>query len=556
MVKTIAVFRGRSRSINTKSEINHKEQIAMAYDTNNNLVVSGYTAEAVVATDYSSSENSHFQVMKVAYGDSTTFSRVTSSSGLPVSITNASIPISGSVSASGTVVVSSVTNPISITGPSISIRSLTAGDPLAATASTSADFVRVVGYSGGWAVGVTATNFAIRSLTAGNPFAATANPNADFVRVIGYSGAFPIAVTGSSFDIRGLSFGKDSVSVIGGITIQIGNPNPYFGSGAGISLGNGFQDRILRASRNDAVLTTGNALEAYLGSNASVEDTVRVVGLSGAYPVSTLSYGLTAIGNANSRVPFLMNSDGSLFVTLAAGSIGVTASVTGLSLGSIIISGISLAAATSTTNAIQIHGYTGNGSFPVFVQGASGHTFATRLLSSLTDSIAITGDVRIASIASGSTVAVTTAFDSQVITGFTVNGLSEIGGDVRTVQGDIASISGAIGTASMRDANNRVKVSVEKIAQPTGGTSGKVVVPVNTSAAGTFPSVTLESGVHLKSALGNTTATIFIGFAAGVTNGDGYPLYNGDQIFIETNDLNKIFISSTASGATLHYIGT
>ena len=192
----------------------------------------------------------------------------------------------------------------------------------------------------------------------------------------------------------------------------------------------------------------------------------------------------------------------------------------------------------------------------MFVQGASGHTFNTRGLSSGTDSIAITGDVRIASIASGTTVAVTTAFDSQVTTGFTVNGLSDLAGDVRTIQGDIASISGAIGTASMRDVNNRVKVSVEKIAQPTGGTSGKVVVPVNTSAAGTFPSVTLESGVHLKSALGNTTATIFIGFAAGVTNGDGYPLYNGDQIFIETNDLNKIFISSTASGATLHYIGT
>ena len=69
-------------------------------------------------------------------------------------------------------------------------------------------------------------------------------------------------------------------------------------------------------------------------------------------------------------------------------------------------------------------------------------------------------------------------------------------------------------------------------------------------------SVSLESGVNFRSDLANTTQTIFIGTDAGVTNGVGYPLYNGDQLFIETDNLNRIFVASNVAGATLYYIAT
>jgi hypothetical protein len=101
-----------------------------------------------------------------------------------------------------------------------------------------------------------------------------------------------------------------------------------------------------------------------------------------------------------------------------------------------------------------------------------------------------------------------------------------------------------------------IKVSVVGVAQPTGITSGKIAVPINTSAATQLSANTLQSGVHFKSDLVNTSGTIFIGSGPGVTAGNGYPLYNGDQIFIETDNTNRIYVSATAAGLTLYYIGT
>jgi hypothetical protein len=102
--------------------------------------------------------------------------------------------------------------------------------------------------------------------------------------------------------------------------------------------------------------------------------------------------------------------------------------------------------------------------------------------------------------------------------------------------------------------NKMVKVDIQRIAQPTGGTANKVAVsPLG--AVNTFSSVVLQSGVHFRSDL-NNTGTIFIGFSSAVSSQVGFPLYNGDQIFIETDNLNRIQAWSTVNGATLYYIGT
>jgi hypothetical protein len=102
--------------------------------------------------------------------------------------------------------------------------------------------------------------------------------------------------------------------------------------------------------------------------------------------------------------------------------------------------------------------------------------------------------------------------------------------------------------------NKMVKVDIQRIAQPTGGTANKVAVSPS-GGVNTFSSVALQSGVHFRSDL-NNTGTIFIGFSSAVLSQVGFPLYNGDQIFIETDNLNRIQAWSTVNGATLYYIGT
>ena len=135
----------------------------MALDTNNNFVVTGSTAEANVATDYSLSETSHFQVVKMAYGSTAGEPiRVTDTTPLPVDIMNnptVNATVSGSVSVSNNVAVYGIVGAtaIGVTASDLDIRNLTAGSVTAGDPSTSTiDIVRVIGYSGGYPVGVSA----------------------------------------------------------------------------------------------------------------------------------------------------------------------------------------------------------------------------------------------------------------------------------------------------------------------------------------------------------------------------------------------------------------
>ena len=167
----------------------------MPTDTDNNFLVTGASANAVIATDYSAAESSHFQVMKVAWGTTLENNRVTETQGLPVEVL--SVPtisvttVTDPVQVYGTMAVYGIAGAtaIAVTGSNLGIRALTAGDPTTGLAP-GADFVRVVGYSGGYPVGVSASNFGIRALTAGVVTAGTAT-GADFVRVVGVSGAYP-----------------------------------------------------------------------------------------------------------------------------------------------------------------------------------------------------------------------------------------------------------------------------------------------------------------------------------------------------------------------------
>lgn len=529
-----------------------------------NLTINPGTGGAVVATDFYS--NAHFQVVKIAFGNTGEATRVNSSTGLPVNLVTSGANVNTSITSvaagtkigiNGNVAVYGVAGAtaVGVTASDLDIRSLTAGNPSAGLAS-GADFVRVVGLSGAWPVGVTATNLGIRALTAGDPTTAGA-AGQDTVRIVGYSGGWPIGVTAVDLDIRSLTYGSDSVSVLNTVIVE-SSESPFSGD-----INYGFQNRLLRATSTATPQSLGFLVLSNTSTNA--EDTVRVVGLSGAWPVNTFAHGLTNINNYDTKLPMLVNSTGALAVYLASGSISVTAEVGGLSSLGVTLNGISVAYPTSLSNTIPIRGYTGSDTVPVAVTGSvnligTGLTHLNdiknntmRVLGASGDYIGITGDVRDQ----------INSFDFVNIGGINfvrTYGVNEsnIANALGTIQADVTSLKGffdpsGTGIVSSSSGVNLLSVDVKSIAQPTGGTSGRVAAP--SGSATQMGTSTLQSGIHFKSDLANT-GTVFVGFNSQVSSQIGFPLYAGDQIFIETNNLNKMFVSSTVNGSTVYYIGT
>lgn len=559
----------------------------MADDTNNNFVVTGATMNANIATDYSSTELSHFQVVKVSFGDSTSGgTRVTSSQGLPSEII-ASVPID----------VTSISNPVTVSGT-----------------------VGVHGIAGATAVGITATNFDIRGIThtrdsirvlggvtvtnghGDTPYdgsnvavgfqtrllRATKGPEAqtsvgfltaalsstpsveDTVRVVGLSGAYPVGVTATALDIRGLTYTKDSVSVLNTVSVQNDtSSNPFTANKSE----KGFQTRLLRATTSSDPSGDQASLNAAV---VGVEDTVRVVGLSGAYPVDVMGMGVTNIANRSTRLPFHVDDTGALYVNLASGTINVTA---GISSSNFVLTGISLANATGATMTVQINGYTGSGAIPV---GVTATDLDIRNLSSSSDSvyaqIRLLGGACADSVDLGGTAGLVMEHfnsalvpngnqiyqlrtddvsSSQILTKITESntGLQPLMSAIKSSLTSDYLVTGAgvdtTGEGSFSTNSKALRVVVANVVQPHGVTSGRIGASTTATAMGSHP---LKSGVHFKSDLGNSNATIFIG--TNNQNQIGYPLYNGDQIFIETDNTNRIFLSSSVAGATVYFIGT
>jgi hypothetical protein len=540
-----------------------------------NLTINPGTGGAVVATDYY--QDAHYQVMKVAFGNTGEATRVNSSTGLPVNLVTSGANVSTSITSigagvkvgiNGNVAVFGVAGAtaVGVTASNFGIRALTAGDPTTAGAAGQ-DTVRIVGYSGGWAVGVTATNFGIRALTAGDPTTAGA-AGQDVVRIVGYSGGWAVGVTAVDLDIRSLTYGSDSVSVLNTVTVSA-SQEPFVSAPSLDTVS--FKTRVLRASNAATPHTSMAAISSqYLIDGGNAEDTVRVVGLSGAWPVSVFSHGLTNINNYNTKVPFSVDSTGALFVNLAGGSISVTADVGSLSIGDVTVSGISLGYPSTLSKTISIVGYTGSDTIPVAVTGSVGifgqglthlsniATNTGRVLGASGDYVGLTGAALTALTNLETTEGPVGGKYLQVFelnSAATNTALSSISADSTVIKNIFQQTSTSPNkVASQVDGVNAIHVDVKRIAQPTGGTANKVAVSTS-GGVNTFSSVALQSGVHFRSDLNNTGA-IFIGFSSAVSSQVGFPLYNGDQIFIETDNLNRLQAWSTVNGATLYYIGT
>ena len=78
---------------------------------------------------------------------------------------------------------------------------------------------------------------------------------------------------------------------------------------------------------------------------------------------------------------------------------------------------------------------------------------------------------------------------------------------------------------------------------------------INPGLAGATFSDTLplQSGVRLRAEIAGGQS-IFVGSDAGVTTGNGYPLEG--EVFIDIDDLSKVFVCASAAGSTLSFIAS
>ena len=134
--------------------------------------------------------------------------------------------------------------------------------------------------------------------------------------------------------------------------------------------------------------------------------------------------------------------------------------------------------------------------------------------------------------------------------------------DMSAAKGFLETIAGSVTSEPGQDVENgkQLQVDIIDVLQPSGITAGQQAL-VNGSAtriqtvANPASGFTLESGIKLKGHQDNTNF-VYVGDAS-VNSERGFPLGPSEEIFIEIDNLSKLYaISSTASGLTLCYIGS
>ena len=99
-----------------------------------------------------------------------------------------------------------------------------------------------------------------------------------------------------------------------------------------------------------------------------------------------------------------------------------------------------------------------------------------------------------------------------------------------------------------------VQSKITEIVKPSKLSNG--VKDLTTTAAVIGNSVNLKVGVHLKAPVTNTQ-TIYIGSTTLVTAGtSGFPLEPGESLFIEIDNLNKIYAKSNATGQKVAFLAS
>lgn len=343
---------------------------------------------------------------------------------------------------------------------------------------------------------------------------------------VGASGTFTVQTSSTNpIIVKGSTFTTDSPVSISGRVQGITN-GTYVGISGPITVSN--QVAIYGVSGGQAVGITGGR---YL---KSATDSVTVTGSVGIS-------GLTM--SASSHSVAVYGSDlGSKVLTRVYGSDGATLGMSGDALKvALVNSGInfsvSMGSVVGVTNGsetpLRVQGYTGSGT-PLTIKGqlAGG---AIEIAATSAVPVGVCGSVSID--------------DTDIIT--------SLESSARPLIANLASInSNTLAVQSIQNqlsSYNGANVTVREINRPSNVVHGQKEVNTIPSS---ISSGALKVGVTVK-ALRANTGPVYVGSGSTLTAVNGYVLDAGDSVFIETDDLKRVFVRIDANiKATISYIAS
>lgn len=367
------------------------------------------------------------------------------------------------------------------------------------------------------------------------------------IYIYGTTGSALIGITGSIASINGSSFAVKNTTngylIVGGPTsgFTFGyNPVPVTGTIQGIT--NGVLIGItgtVKLNQNLYVqgITSGVELGITGGRRLnSSTDSVTVIGSVG------LSGGIALTAASNSVACWGSDLGGKVLTKIYA-SDGTTLGHSGDALNVNVVG----AGITATININPVIGVTNGYGLPLKVCGSGVTTDAAVIIQGKLSGGAV-------EIAATSAVPVGICGNVSIDDADIISSLESTTKPLISNLISIKTNTGIISTINDRLNTGVLQSKITEIVRPVRMTSGSVtlnasVVPLTTSG-------TLKVGVHLKSPVSNT-ATIYVGSRDLLTSPDsGYPLEPGESIFLEIDNVNKIYAKSSTAGQIIAFIAS
>ena len=343
--------------------------------------------------------------------------------------------------------------------------------------------------------------------------------------VWGVPGATAIAITGDvrlmdsySITINGATAGRAGLSQVEWDQGTSGG----FGIPVNVTGGRRLWCGTEQVSRNvDSVLVTGSVDISGGRALAAGTDSIKVYGYDGEVAVRTILHkdeGATAGFSGDALKVAITNTDANLTINVSS-THGVT-------------NDIKTVDAEAADGALKVQGVSGGA--PLVIRGDNSGAVEITATSALNTSV------------SG-----TVTIDDSNITNSLESNSKPLIQTLDTIKTNVAPVS------SIRNdlTSGNIRVRVTETVRPNTVISG--FQNSTSSAAQLASNKSVYSGVNIKSHP-NNTANIMVGGSDLIRNSDaGYPLEPGEAIFIECDNLSKVYIRSDGkTSGTIHYIGS
>jgi len=470
-------------------------------DKNPNIIIQTHGNTAEMATDWGNAGNSfgtaHIPISKIAWGDNVTGNRVTLSKPLPIQIAGQSGPTEINGTITGTT--GGKVPTVNYVDPNLSSAPFMDG-------ATGLNYIAVAGSTNGTTpVGVTGQ---VQGIYNGIPIAVTGD----------------IKISGSMASDRGAAGVTSNWVVVGGssgsgYTAMGGNGELYPGYGYPVPIATTGGRRLSSAVDSVSVVGTINSTGGRQLKPAS--DAVTVYGSDQSKYIPSLLYrsrdsGLTAGFSGDALKVAITNAAGITFSVQLQSSTTVNNS--------------------DQPNPLRVQGATGSSpADPVIVAGQNSGALevvsSSGLSTSVTNTVNINDDAIVSSLESSSKPLIENL--STIKTGTNI---------ISGIRSDLTS--------------GNIKAQISQINRPTAIRSGSRKVTNNTAQL--HNNLEISSGITIKNHP-NSDSNILVGNQSLNNSTDnGYSLEPGESIFLEINNLNKVYtrLDGKLGNATVQYIGS